>query len=106
MGASDPATGDPRRVLIIGGIMGLIDEIKMLCDRLAPLGWRGLLQAATGDKLDILQSTPQKLKRELTKNLTVIDRKLPGFEDFAPGASSAVTPAQPALSLLYHALAS
>jgi hypothetical protein len=89
-----------------GGFMARIDEIKMLCDRLAPLGWRGLLQAATGNELDISRPTPEELIRELVKNLSVINRALPGFEDFAADGASAVTPAQPALSLLYHALAS
>jgi hypothetical protein len=86
--------------------MARIDEIKRLCDRLAPLGWRGLLQAATGNELDISQPTSKELKRQLIKDLAAINRALPGFEDFAAGGSSAVTPAQPALSLLYHALAS
>jgi hypothetical protein len=86
--------------------MARIDEIQRLCDRLAPLGWRGLLQAATGNELDISQSTAEDLKRELIKNLPVIDRALPGFEDFAANGASAVTAGQPALSLLYHALAS
>ena len=49
--------------------MARIDEIKRLCDRLAPLGWRGLLQAATGNELDISQSSAEDLKRELIKNL-------------------------------------
>src|SRR5688500_2247186 len=86
--------------------MARIDEIKILCDRLAPLGWHGLLQAATGNELNISQPTPQELERELIKNLSAINRALPGFEDFAVAGMSAVTPGQPVLSLLYHALAS
>src|SRR5207302_1819340 len=35
-----------------------------------------------------------------------IDHSLPGFEDFAPLGRRAVTAAQPASSLLYHAFAS
>jgi hypothetical protein len=86
--------------------MARIDEIKALCDRLAPLGWRALLRNVTGNKLDIAQSTPTALQRELTRNLGEIDRTLTGFEDFAAKGNKAITPAQPSLSLLYHALAS
>ena len=86
--------------------MARIDQIKSLCDRLAPLGWRELLRNATQNKLDISQSTSAALRRELTKNLPGIDRMLPGFEDFAADGAKAVTPGQPASSLLYHALAS
>src|SRR5688500_13660380 len=86
--------------------MARIDEIKILCDRLAPLGWGGLLQTATDNELNISQATSEELKRELLKSLSVINRVLPGFEDFAPAGTRAVTPGQPALSLLYHALAS
>jgi hypothetical protein len=86
--------------------MARIDEIKALCDRLAPLGWRGLLQAVTHATLDISQSTSSALQAELTKNLPEINRALSGFEDFAQEGDKAVAPAQPALSLLYHALAS
>jgi hypothetical protein len=86
--------------------MARIDEIKSLCDRLAPLGWRALLRNVTGNKLDIAQSTPTALQRELTKNLGEIDRTLTGFEDFAEKGNKAIAPAQPSLSLLYHALAS
>jgi hypothetical protein len=65
-----------------GGFMARIDEIKSLCDRLAPLGWRALLQNVTHGELDISQSTSAALQRELTRNLE-IDRTLTGFEDFA-----------------------
>lgn len=85
--------------------MARIDEVKSLCDRLAGLGWRDLLQEVTQNELDISQSTPVALRQELTKNLTDINRTLPGFEDFAADGAKAATPAQPALSLLYHALA-
>jgi hypothetical protein len=86
--------------------MALIDEVKTICDRLAPLGWRDLLKAVTGNALDMSKPTPAALRQELTKNLASIDRSVPGFEDFAPSGRRAVTAAQPASSLLYHALAS
>jgi len=86
--------------------MALIDDVKRICDRLAPLGWRALLRAATRNALDISQARPAQLKAELVKELAEIDRSLPGFEDFAPAGRRAVTASEPALSLLYHALAS
>ncbi|MEM8780312.1 MAG: hypothetical protein AAGF26_15870 [Cyanobacteria bacterium P01_G01_bin.49] len=79
--------------------MALIDEVKQICDRLAPLGWGELFQQ---QGLDI---TASDLSQELSKSLTV-DRTLPGFADFAPNGDRAIEPASPARSLLYHALAS
>lgn len=86
--------------------MPLIDDVKKICDRLAPLGWRELLKTAAGGGLDIKKTSPTALRRELTKNLPAIDRAVPGFEDFASNGQQAITPGQPSLSLLYHALAS
>ena len=86
--------------------MPLIDNVKMVCDRLAPLGWRELLLAATNNTLDIAQPTSAKLQMALTSPLGPIDRTKRGFEDFHPTANRAVTGGQPAQSLLYHALAS
>ena len=85
--------------------MALIDQVKAICDRLAPLGWRVFLKAATAQALDIQKATPAALRTELTKNLPSIDRALPGLEDFAGAGQQAVTAGQPSLSLLYHALA-
>ena len=45
--------------------MALIDDVKDVCDRLAPLGWRDLLKAVTNDALDIKQLTKAKLKEAL-----------------------------------------
>src|SRR6266536_3900691 len=86
--------------------MALIDDTKRICDRLAPLGWRDLLKAITGNSLDIQKATAPALRKELIKNLAFIDRSLAGFEDFAPGGQQAITSGRPSLSLLYHALAS
>jgi hypothetical protein len=86
--------------------MALIDDVKIVCDRLAPLGWRALLLAVTNNALDISQPTTAKLRAALTKVLLVIDRSKPGFEDFSLAGQRAVTATQPALSLLYHAFAS
>ena len=86
--------------------MNLIDQVKTVCDRLATLGWREFLKTATGGALDIQKSTPAALRTELTKSLATIDRSLAGLEDFASAGRQAITAGQPALSLLYHALAS
>src|ERR1051326_2449630 len=86
--------------------MALINDVKAICDRLSPLGWRDLLLAVSNKTLDIQKPTPTALRQELLKKLTPIDRSIPGFEDFAPGGMKAVTAGQPSLSLLYHALAS
>lgn len=83
--------------------MALIDDVRKICRRLAPLGWRDLLMRITNDQLDI---TTSSLKAELTKKLPSIDRTHPGFADFAEDGERAVTARSPARSLLYHALAS
>src|SRR5436190_850454 len=41
--------------------MSLIDDVKAVCDRLAPLGWRDLLLAVTNHELDISAATPATL---------------------------------------------
>lgn len=86
--------------------MALIDDVKTICDRLAPLGWRDLLLAVTANALDISQTTNTKLRNALTATIPSIDRSRSGFEDFHPSASQAITAGVPAQSLLYHALAS
>ena len=86
--------------------MALIDDVKSVCDRLAPLGWRNALLALTGGQLDIQKPTSAALKTELTKNLSAIDRTAMGFTDFAFAGAKAITAGSPANSLLYHALAS
>ncbi|MBE9192894.1 hypothetical protein IQ230_21565 [Gloeocapsopsis crepidinum LEGE 06123] len=80
--------------------MALIDQVQQVCDRLALQGWRDLL---LHHGLDI---TATDLQRELTKELSTIDRNLPGFTDFAADGIRGIEPGSPARSLLYHALAS
>ncbi len=80
----------------------LIDEVAAACGRLAPLGWRRLLQDVTGGELDIGTAD---LKRELLKPLTRIDRGYPGFGDFNIAGTRAIDPGRPDQSLLYHAFA-
>ena len=86
--------------------MALADQVKVLCDRLVPLGWRDFLKSATNNALDIKKATPAALRQELIKNLSTINRNITGLEDFAQAGTRAVTAGQPSLSLLYHALAS
>ncbi|KAB8333993.1 hypothetical protein SD80_010855 [Scytonema tolypothrichoides VB-61278] len=80
--------------------MPLIDDVKRVCDRLAPLGWRDLLLA---HGVDI---TAANLKQELTKELPNINRTIKGFEDFAFEGKRAIESGNPARSLLFHAFAS
>jgi hypothetical protein len=80
--------------------MALINDVKKVCDRLAPLGWRDLLLA---HGLDI---TATDLRQELTKDLPTINRRLPGFEDFAAEGMRGIAAGDPARSLLFHALVS
>ena len=80
--------------------MALIDEVKLVLQRLAPLGWKDLF---IKHGLDI---TAANLATELEKLLGSIRRDLPGFESFTTAGIRAVEPGSPAKSLLYHALAS
>jgi len=81
-------------------MMALIDEVKAICDRLAPFGWTELLKE---HGLDI---TASNLKQELVKDLPHIKRSVRGFEDFALEGKQGIEPGHPARSLLYHAFAS
>lgn len=78
--------------------MTLINEVAIICNRLAPTGWHDLL---LHHGLDI---QALDLEQELLKPLQ-IDRTQPGFEDFCLAGTRGIEPGKPALSLLYHALA-
>jgi hypothetical protein len=86
--------------------MALINGVKIICDRLAPLGWARLLTKVTDGALNIKQGSLDKLQAALTAQLPAIDRTIPGFEDFNPAGDRAVVAGKPSESLLYHALAS
>jgi hypothetical protein len=64
--------------------MALIDEVKTVCDRLAPFGWQDLLLDVTDGSLDIAQATTAKLKIALITDIPDIKRGNLGFEDFHP----------------------
>lgn len=80
--------------------MSLIADVRAVCRRLAPLGWHNALKQ---HGLDI--ASPN-LARELARPLPNIQRGNTGYEDFAPKGVRGIEPGIPALSLLYHALAS
>lgn len=83
--------------------MALIDDVKKICDRLAPSGWRDLLLDVSHGVLDISQANATALKNALAKPLPQIKRSHPGFEDFSRDGAQGITPGLPAQSLLYHA---
>jgi hypothetical protein len=78
----------------------LLSRVADALHRLAPHGWAELF-AHHG--LDLAASD---LAQELRRPLTGIDREIPGFEDFALEGVRGIEGGAPALSLVYHALAS
>ena len=80
--------------------MGLIEQVKEICTRLAPHGWKDLLLE---HGLDI---TAANLKDELLRELPSINRNIKGFEDFSLEGNRGIEPGNPSRSLLYHAFAS
>ena len=80
--------------------MALIDEVTAICKRLESQGWKQLLLK---HGLDI---SANNLKGELGKELTQIDRSIPGFEDFSLEGKRGIEPGSPSKSLLFHAFAS
>jgi hypothetical protein len=83
----------------------LIHQVFGLCkDKLVGKGWDKLLKVGHG--LEIEQPNAAALAEELQRTLLHIDRRVPGFEDFAHSGKCGVEPGSPARSLLFHALAS
>lgn len=85
---------------LLGDTTALIDQVRAVCQRLADAGWADLF------KLHGLDIAPDDLATELARPLDGIDRRQPGFEDFALEANRGVEPGMPAHSLLFHAFAS
>jgi hypothetical protein len=83
--------------------MTLLDGVQQTCADLAGHGWRDLLLDVTGGAFDMLAAD---LGPQLISPLTTIDRTVLGFEDYAAAGHQAIQAGMPALSLLYHALAS
>jgi hypothetical protein len=86
--------------------MPLVDSVRAVINRLAPRGWRELMERH-GLHLDA-SDLAAELRRALVGNggASTIDRTIAGFEDFSPNGTAAIEPGDPGLSLLYHALAS
>jgi hypothetical protein len=80
--------------------MALKDEVREICNRLAPHGWNDLLSK---HGLDI---TADNLEEELLRDLPSIKRNIDGFTDFAAEGKRGIEPGNPAQSLLFHAFAS
>lgn len=77
----------------------LLEQVSAACRRLAPAGWKDML------RLHGLDVEASSLGEELARPLT-IDRRQPGFEDFASEGIRGIEPGIPARSLLFHAFAS
>jgi len=86
--------------------MPLIDAVRAIISRLAPHGWKELMERH-GLHLDAADLAAE-LRRPLVNvgGGSTIDRTVPGFEDFSPNGTTAIEPGDPGRSLLYHALAS
>jgi hypothetical protein len=80
--------------------MELIEQVKEICTRLAPHGWKDLLLEHG------LNITAANLKEELLIELPSIKRNIKGFEDFSLEGKRGIEPGNPSRSLLYHAFAS
>jgi len=78
----------------------LIDQVREICQRLAPEGWGDLF------RLHGLDIEADDLATELNRPLAAIDRQIAGFEDFALEGGQGIMPSIPGHSLLYHGLAS
>ena len=74
----------------------IVDDVKALWAHIQTTSWVDVFKA---------HGVPPDFAKWHTTNIRV-DRKQPGFEDFAPDAKRAVEPGDPAQSLIYHALAS
>jgi hypothetical protein len=86
--------------------MALFDTLRIAVNRLAPRGWKSMMDAH-GLHLDA-PNLSAELRRPLVdaNGKSTIDRTIPGFEDFSPDGTAAIEPGDPARGLLYHALAS
>lgn len=74
----------------------IVDDIRVLWQHIQTTSWAAVFQAQ-GVVPDVAQ---------WHQVAAGVDRQQPGFEDFAPDATRAIEPGDPAHSLIYHALAS
>jgi len=82
--------------------MTLITRVFELCESLGD-DWADLLKQ---HGLNIRKRSWRALEAELLKTELHVDRRIPGFADFADDVAHGIVACQPARSLLYHALAS
>jgi hypothetical protein len=82
--------------------MALIDDVFVVCNGLGD-DWAEMLEV---HGLNIRQSSPDALANELLNKNLIVDRDMPGFQDFADDQTRGIIPGRPAHSLFYHALAS
>jgi hypothetical protein len=85
--------------------MALVDEVRAMIVRLGPKGWAKKLKQH-GLDLDKAAQSNQDTMTQLLEKPIAVDRNKPGFADFSTAGQRGITPAKPARSLLYHALAS
>lgn len=86
--------------------MAILDEVFALCNQLCEGGWRELFLRVSGGELDLQQADANSLSRVLARPLILIDRSIPGFEDFSLEGEHGITAYSFSRSLLYHGLAS
>lgn len=82
--------------------MTLIDELKVVLDRLALGGWSTLFEAME------INLASDNLSEALLKPIAAVAslRSVEGFEEVSLDAVRPIEPGKPAMSLLYHALSS
>src|SRR5438874_6399355 len=78
-----------------------IDQVASVWKRLMKHGWRDLFLA---HGLDIGPVSGRQLAKLLHQPLARLNRKIPGFEDFAANGRRGIEPGSPARSLFSHAL--
>lgn len=78
----------------------LLEQSREVLNDLAECGWYEVFRQ---HGMDI---RAEDLKSELLRPLSNINRQCPGFEDFAANGKRGIEPGNPALSLLFHGLAS
>jgi len=79
--------------------VALIDDVRVICRRLASAGWRDLFGV---HGLDLEAAN---LAAELARPLQTIQRDRPEVRDFSVAANRGIEPGRPSGSLLYHLLA-
>ena len=85
--------------------MALLNQVRTVCERLVDCGWNTVLKLHGLELETAVRYDDIGLADALVAPLQV-DRNVPGFRDFTKAGNQAITPGNPAASLLYHAMAS